>query len=98
MVLKQEDVADKQDGVRYVRSAHKTREEVDQRVQEIQEVHQYPESFLVNHGIKLVLELNRKVKVVKPINLESTLMLVNILIGLEESWKDEKGEFLDLRA
>ena len=38
MVLKQEDVADKQDGVRYVRSAHKTPEEVDQRVQEIREV------------------------------------------------------------
>ena len=37
MVLKQEDVVDKQAGVRYVRSAHRTRVEVDQRVQEIRE-------------------------------------------------------------
>ena len=44
---------------------------------EIQEVHWYPESFLVNHGIKLVFEVSRKVKIVITMDLESTQMLVN---------------------
>ena len=60
---------------------------------EIQEVHWFPESFLVNHGIKLVFEVNYKVKIVRPMDLESTQMLVNILIGLEENWKAENVNF-----
>ena len=44
---------------------------------EIQEAHWYLESFLVNHGTKLVFEVNSKVKLVKPMDLESTQMLVN---------------------
>ena len=57
---------------------------------EIQEVHWFPENFLVNHGIKLVFEVSHKVKIVTQMDLESTQMLVNILIGLEETWRAEK--------
>jgi len=62
-------------------------------VLEIQEVHWYPESFLVNHGIKLVFEVNHKVKIVRPMDQVSTQMLVNILIGLEEIWKAKEFKY-----